>query len=81
MTGGIDYYLCGKIAGLAIGELGSYAGGAVALEQDFEDPGTLVYLGTFCAGVVEEHRVEWAAQDLPSYRAFVGISVRKVKGR
>ena len=39
-----------------------------------------MHLGTFGAGVVEEHLVEWAAQDLPSYRAFVGVGVGKVKG-
>ena len=39
-----------------------------------------MHLGTFGAGVVEEHLVEWAAQDLPSYRTLVGVGVRKVKG-
>ena len=77
LAGGIDDDLCGKIAGLAVGEFGAHAGGAVSLEQHFEYPGTLMYLGTFGAGVVEEHRVEWAAQDLPSYCAFVGVGVRR----
>ena len=81
LASGIDDDLSGKIAGLAIGEFGAHANGAVPLEQDFEDPGTLMHLDAFGAGVVEEHLVEWAAQDLPSYCAFVGIGVGKVKGR
>ena len=40
-----------------------------------------MYLCAFCAGVVEEHLVEGAAQNLPSHRAFVGVGIRKVKGR
>jgi hypothetical protein len=53
----------------------------VAVEEHFQHPHPLLCVDAVLTGVVQHHRVELAAHDLPGLRAFVRLVVPEVKRR
>jgi len=68
----------GFVAAIFVGD--AHAHGPFPVEDDFAHADAFFSDDAVLAGVLEHHLIEFAAEDLPGLRAFVGVVIGEVEG-